>query len=410
MADLFQKCFEFKTTTKIIADEYKSVAEKILFDTSPVDNFGPRMIKDGREYLQFSTNDYLGLTQHPDVKKAAVEAAQKWGISAPMGARPLTGNTELHLELERDVADFKRTEAALVFSTGANAMIGTIASLFGPDDLVVMDQYAHASLICGARIARADIKIFRHNDPDALEKILARTDDKRNVGVVIDGVYSMQGDIAPIPEIAEVKNRYGARLIVDDAHGNGVNGENGRGTAERLGAEDGVDLHLGTFSKAFAVSGGFAAGPASVLEYIRYMAPTMLFTKSSSAIVLKATQASLRACRAEPERRKRMWENARYLQEGLRELELTIGQTQSPITPMRMSGTGAVVMAAALREKYGIWAAAVTYPAIRYGTSILRVIPTANHTKEQISYFLEALGEIKKNHPEFVVPASSPAP
>ncbi|MHC4779740.1 MAG: aminotransferase class I/II-fold pyridoxal phosphate-dependent enzyme, partial [Planctomycetota bacterium] len=322
MADLFTKCFEFKQKTKIIAEEYKSVAEKILFDLSPVLNYGPEMEKEGKTYLQFSTNDYLGLTGHPDVRNAAKEAAEKWGVSAPMGARPLTGTTPLHMELGREVADFKQTEDALTFSTGANAMMGSIACLFGPDDLVIMDQYAHASLVCGARISRATIKFFKHNDPESLDALLARCDADKVKGVVIDGVYSMRGNIAPMPEIVEVSKKHNARLIVDDAHGTGVNGDNGRGTAERLGCEDGVDLHMGTFSKAFVTSGGFIAGPKEVVEYVRYMAPTMLFTKSSSAIVVSATLASLHAARKETWRREKLWENTHYLQKGLRDIGL----------------------------------------------------------------------------------------
>jgi len=409
VTDLFKKCFEFKEKTKIIADEFKAVAEKVLFDLSPVRNFGPHMEKDGKTYLQLSTNDYLGLTDHADVQEAAVEAARKWGTCAPMGARPLTGTTALHIELEKEVADFKKTEACLTFSTGANAMIGTLAALFSPDDVIIMDQYAHASLVCGARISRAKVKFFRHNDPESLANLLDKIDPKRARGVVIDGVYSMHGDIAPIPELVEVKNRYGARLIVDDAHGTGVNGENGRGTAERLSAEDGVDLHLGTFSKAFVTSGGFLAGPREVVEFTSYMAPTMLFTKATSAIVVCATLASVRAARAEPRRREKLWENTHFLHAGLRDLGLDFGNTQTPITPIRMNGTGAVIMAAALREKYGIWAAAVTYPAIRFGTSILRVIPTANHTKEDLQSFLDAIGQLTREHPDFVNAASTPA-
>jgi 7-keto-8-aminopelargonate synthetase-like enzyme len=368
------------------------------------------MVKDGKTYLQFSTNDYLGLTQHPDVQKSAQEAVEKWGICAPMGARPLTGTTNLHMELEKEVADFKRTEASLTFSTGANAMMGTLACLFGPDDLIIMDQYAHASLVCGARISRAKIQFFRHNDAEALEKLLARSDPDQAKAVVIDGVYSMRGDIAPIPEIVEVKDRYGARLLIDDAHGTGVNGENGRGTAERLDCEPGVDLHMGTFSKAFVTSGGFIAGPLGVVDFIRYMAPTMLFTKSTSAVVTVATLASIRASRQDPSRRERLWENTRFLQGGLRDIGLDLGNTQTPITPIRMNGTGAVMMAAALREKFGIWAAAVTYPAIRFGTSILRVIPTANHTRENLEFFLKAMGDLAKEHPEYVNVAQTPAP
>jgi len=404
VADLFRKCFEFREKTRIIADQYKEVAEKIFMDTSPIENYGPRMVKDGKEFLQFSTNDYLGMTRHPDVRRAALEMVEKYGISAPMGARPLTGTTPLHLELEAEVADFKRTEASVTFSTGADAMIGAVASLFGPKDLIVADQYAHTSLLIGARVSRAELKIFRHNDVKALEKTLAQAEPGRAKGVVIDGVYSMHGDIAPIPEIVEIKNKYGARLIVDDAHGTGVNGENGRGTAERTGGEEGVDLHLGTFSKAFATSGGFAAGAAEVIFYVRFNAPTMLFTKSMSAAVAAATLASIRAARKEPERRRTLWENTKFLQDGIRELGFPLS-TQTPITPLRMKGTAAVLAAAFLREKHGIWAAAVTYPAIRFGTSILRIIPTTNHSKEDIRALLHGLSDVRREIPESVAPA-----
>jgi 7-keto-8-aminopelargonate synthetase-like enzyme len=216
----------------------------------------------------------------------------------------------------------------------------------------------------------------------------------------------MQGDIAPMPEFVALKERFGARLLVDDAHGTGVNGENGRGTAERLGCEAGVDLHMGTFSKAFATSGGFAAGPHDVVFFVRFMAPTMLFTKSTSAAVAAATLASLRAVRREPERRKRLWENTAYLQKHLKEMGFHL-TSQTPITPLHMKGTAAVLAAALLREKFRIWVAAVTFPAVRFGTSILRIIPTANHTRKHLDALLEALAAVKREIPEAVAAAPS---
>jgi len=391
VSDIFEKCVRFRDEQRIAAPEDVPAAERVLFGVSPIANAGPWMELDGRKVLQFSTNDYLGLSIHPEVRAAALEYVERYGLGAPMGARPLTGTIGLHLELEARIADFKRTEAAVTFTMGAGAMMGAIACLAKPGDLVILDQLAHASLVCGAKISGASIKYFRHNDPDSLERVLEQSDPDQAKLIVVDGVYSMQGDIAPLAEFCDLRDRYGARLFVDDAHGTGVCGQNGRGSAELLGVEDRIDLHAGTFSKAFGTWGGFVAGPREVIFYIRCLAPTILFTKAAPACVVAATLKSLELVRKGNDRRRKVWQNARYLQRELRGRGFEIGATQTPITPIHFPNSSAVRVADLLRRKHDIWVSAVVYPAVRRGTSIIRVIPTALHTRDDVDKLLEAL-------------------
>lgn len=399
MADIFDKCTKYLSQSRIVKKRRdRRAAIGVLYRQSPLDNAGPWLDIDGRQVLQFSTNDYLGLATDPRVRKAAAEIVSKYGVSAPMGARPLTGTIELHVELERELAEFKRTEKALVFSNGAHVMMGAIAALAGPRDLVILDRYAHASLVCGAKISGARVRFFRHNDVEDLEAILMETPRSLPRMVVVDSVYSMQGDIAPLNELCDLCEKHGARLLVDDAHGTGVCGENGRGTAELLGVEDRVDLHMGTFSKALATVGGFVAGESTIIEYLKYSAPTILFTKAMPACMVAATLESLRLVREAGDRRKALWRNMRMLQDGLRQVGFDIGNTQTPITPIQGNGSDALHMSDALYEKHGIWTSAVLYPAVPIGTSILRVIPTANHTREHVTILLDAMAQLRADY------------
>jgi 8-amino-7-oxononanoate synthase len=395
MADIFDKVTKFHHKTPIVEGNDRKAAMKVLYRQSPIDNAGPWIDQDGRRILQFSTNDYLGLARHPRLRKAAEEMVSKYGVSAPMGARPLTGSTEIHDELERQFADFKRTERSLVFCNGAQAMMGCVAALAGPRDFVVLDRYAHASLVCGVRISGAHSAFFKHNDVEDLDAILQKNPHRPKM-VIVDGVYSMQGDMAPLPEICELCEKHGARLLVDDAHGNGVCGKNGRGTAELMGVEDRIDLHLGTCSKAMATMGGFAAGAADVIEYLRFNAPTMLFTKAMPACIAAATLESLALVREGHDLRAKVWDNARTLQKMLTAAGFHIGNTESPITPIHGNGTSAVHMSGALYNDFGIWVSAVLYPAVPIGTSILRAIPTAAHSKEDLQLLVNALCEMKE--------------
>ena len=395
MADIFDKVAKFLHTSPICNGRDRATAEKVLYRQSPVDNAGPKIELEGREIIQFSTNDYLGLARHPRVRQAAADMVSRYGVSAPMGARPLTGSTELHDELERQLADFKGTERSLVFANGAHAMMGCVAALAGPRDYVVLDRFAHASLVCGVRISGAQMAFFQHNDVADLDALLAKVPHRAKM-VVVDGVYSMQGDMALLPEICDVCKKHGARLLVDDAHGNGVCGKNGRGTAELMGVENRIDLHLGTCSKAMATMGGFAAGDADVIEYLRFNAPTILFTKAMPACVAAATLEALALLRAGHDLRAKLWDNARTLQKMLTDNGFNIGQTESPITPIHGNGTSAVHMSNELFGEYGIWVSAVLYPAVPIGTSILRAIPTAAHSKEDLQALVKALCEMKE--------------
>lgn len=394
VSDIFEKCLRFVERPRIVKPEDQDMAVGLFSAVSPPENAGP-WIGNGRKMLQFATNDYLGLANNGEVRAQAAAAATMYGIGSPMGSRLLTGNTAEALEFERDLAKFKRCEAALTFTSGALAMMGALGSLASPRDLLIMDEHVHTTLNCGAKISGAEVMYFRHNDLGHLKRIVARHANSRPTAIVVDGIYSMAGDMSPLQEIAALKERYHCRLIVDDAHGTGVFGENGRGTAAHLGVESAVDLHCGTFSKAFGTIGGFLTGSAPIIEYLRYNAPTYVFTKAVPLVVIAATQASLELVRNGDDRRARLWHNRKRLQEGLLARGFSIGNTESPITPIQFQGNEALYIAHKLRTSYGIWSAPAVYPAVPMGRSILRVIPTAAHTDADVDYLLEGITEIR---------------
>jgi len=391
LRDIFDKCARASTDIGACFQPDRAVIDRVLFRKAPVDNAGPWIEVEGRHILQLSTNDYLGLCNHPYVRESSRAAVAAYGVGLPMGTRVLSGNTDLHLALERAVAEFKGTEAAVVFGAGVDAMMGAIAALGDSRDWVILDSHAHASLVCGARIAMARIRFFRHNDLESLESILRDVPAARGAIVVVDGVYSMRGDLARLSGLCELCRRYGARIVLDDAHGTGVMGGTGRGTAEHFGVETQIDLHLGTFSKAVGTSGGFAAGRQAVIDYIAHHAPTMVFTKAMSAGVAVATLESLRLMAASGDLRARLWHNAQIIQNRLRELGYDLGDTASPITPIHCEGNDAVYLADNLFREFGIWCGVGIYPAVPLGVSVLRVTPTSLHTREDIDRFLSAM-------------------
>jgi len=395
MTDAFEKCRQFLKQPFGTSNGDRDLAEAVYTSLSPAGNAGPWMDYQGHRILQFGTNDYLGLASHPAVRQRAAEVAAEYGIGQPMGSRLLTGSVAQHVELESKLARFKGTEDAILFSAGAMAMIGALTALAGANDVVFIDENAHATLRLGARASSATIRVFRHNDPNHLESILKKSDPKAAKIVVVDGVYSMQGDVAPLPDLVDLRRRFGFRLFVDDAHANGVFGPQGRGTPFHFGVQDEVDLHLGTFSKAFGTIGGFAAGSYEVVTYLRYHAPTYIFTKALPLVITEATIVALELLQAADDRRAALWNNAQQLQTMLREAGFYVGPTQSPITPIYTSGFRAVYWALQLREKFGIWGSPSTYPAVKMGQSLLRVIPTALHTPEDIRYLVESLKTIE---------------
>lgn len=392
--DILKKCYDFVADPRVIAPEEIDLAVRLLSDVSAPGNAGPWFQTDNGTYMQFSSNDYLGIAAHPNVQKSALEAIEQYGIYAPMGSRTMTGTTRAHLELERRVAEFKGCEAAIVFTTGSLAMIGMVAALASPRDLLLLDQCAHASLVCGARMSGATTVFFRHNDLDHLEHLLREHAGERGAAIIVDGVYSMQGDRAPLAGLVELKHRYGVPLIVDDAHGTGVFGPQGRGTAADQDVADQIDLHAGTFSKAVGTMGGFVAGNESLVTFLRFNAPTYLFTKAMPLAVVAATITALELVEQADEQREELWRNTRRLQMGLRDCGFDIGNTESPITPIQFEGTEALVYAKELRETHCIWAAPVLYPAVEFGTSILRLIPTACHKSDDIDDLLECIASI----------------
>lgn len=392
--DYFQKCYRFLESPSVRRHD-RTYAAELFGGVSPPDNAGPWMETDRQPILQFSTNDYLGLSRHPEVRRAAAEIVAQYGIGSPMGSRLMTGNTELHEELERALAKFKRTEAAIIFPAGLMAMLGSLVALSGPDDLLLVDEHAHASLMLGARASKADLRVFRHNDLNHLESLLERWGRNRPTAIIVDGVYSMQGDLGPLDALVELKERYGARLIVDDAHGTGVFGEHGRGTAAHFGVEDRIDLHMGTFSKAVGTVGGFAAGSAEVIQFLRYHAPTYIFTKSMPLAVVAATLRSLELLQQADDRREQLHQNAREVQERLRERGFDLGYTQSPITPVSARGFDAINMAYELRTACRIWVSPAVFPAVPMDRPIIRIIPTAMHSQSDIESLVDGLTNVR---------------
>jgi glycine C-acetyltransferase len=363
---------------------------------------GARMRFQGRPVIQWAINNYLGLAGDPEVKEAARRAMEEHGTYEPMGSRMLTGNTAAHVELERRLAAFLRKPAAVVFNYGYLGVIGTVGSLIGPGDIVIMDRLCHASIVDGAVLASAGrrFRTFKHNDLDDLERHLKAADRERTGGILIltEGVYGMRGDLADLAGICALKERYGARLYVDDAHGFGVMGPGGRGVGEHLGVQDRIDLYFGTFAKAFAAIGGVTAGPQAPVRWILYNARTNVFAKSLPLVYVAAVQSTLEQIERRPELRERMWAAARRLQAGLTDLGYDIGDTESPITPVYVPAGDmqtAMAMVRTLREEHGIFVSGVVYPVVPPGVVMFRMIPTAGHTDADVDETLAAFRALR---------------
>ena len=356
----------------------------------------------GEKKIMWSVNNYLGLADHPDIKKVAREAVEEYGLSAPMGSRMMSGNTQHHLDFEKQLADFSEKEAAFLFNYGYLGVQGTIASLAGPDDTLVMDKLAHACIVDGAFGSQAQVRVFKHNNMESLETVLKRVNRDRKGGVMIltEGVYGMTGDLAKLKEITELKERYDARLYIDDAHGCGTMGAEGRGTADHFGVQDKVDIYFGTFAKAFAAIGGFSATTKPVRDWIMYNARTQVFAKSLPMVYVKSLGKTLELVRSGEANRQKMWEISNGLKSGLRELGYYVGPGESPIcsvfVPIGTEETAAVGMrlVSYLRER-GIFVTAITYPVIPLGLLMFRVIPTASHTEEDVTTTVAKFKEMR---------------
>jgi len=384
--DLFNKCSAFTR-----AREAQALGVYPYF--IPLEQTeGTEVVADGKRLIMVGSNNYLGLTTHPKVQSAARDAVERYGTSCT-GSRFLNGTLEIHGELERKLAKFVGKEAALVFSTGYQVNLGTISSLVGRRDVVIADKEDHASILDGCRLSLGELKRFRHNSLASLEKNLKSCDTGAGILVVVDGVFSMAGDIAPLPGIVEICGQHGARLMVDDAHSVGVLG-GGSGTAAHFGVTDQVDLIMGTFSKSFASLGGFIAGDASVIHFVQHTARSLIFSASMAPPSVAAALAALEVMQAEPERIERLSAIAVKMRRGLRELGFDTGASETPIIPVIIGEDSHMLMVWKALFDAGIYVNAVLPPAVPPGKALLRTSYMATHTDEQLDYVLDTFARV----------------
>ena len=352
---------------------------------------------DGREVINLASNNYLGLAAHPRMKEAASKAALEFGAGSG-AVRTIAGTMTLHEELERRFGEFKGAEAALMFQSGFTSNAGTVAAILTKEDVIVSDQLNHASIIDGARLSRAEIKVFPHKDVDAADALLTETARPgRHQLLITDGVFSMDGDIAPLPGLAEVAERHGAIMMVDDAHASGVLGPGGKGSVSHFGLDASrVDIQVGTLSKAIGVLGGFIAGPSHLIEWLVNRGRPFLFSTSAPPAVAAACIEALNVIRDEPERLARLWDRTRFFKQGLHDLGFDTGASETPITPV-IAGEEHVAqeLARQLFEE-GVFTPAIVFPTVAKGTSRVRTIVTADHTEEDLSEALEAFERVGK--------------
>ncbi len=367
-------------------------------------DIGSHMKFRGKEMIVWSLNNYLGLANHPEVRRADADAAKKYGLAAPMGARMMSGNSNYHEQLEKELATFVHKEDAALLNYGYQGMVSIIDVLCGRHDVVVYDAESHACIIDGLRLHPGHRYVYKHNDVDDCEKQLQRATaliEKQNSGgilLITEGVFGMAGDQGRLKEIAALKNKYQFRMLVDDAHGFGTLGKTGAGAGEEQGVQDEIDLYFSTFAKSMASIGAFIAGDKTIVDYIRYNIRSQIFAKSLPMPFVLGNLKRLELLRNHPELKNRLWDKALKLQSGLKEKGFDIGKTDSVVTPVYMKGDvpEATAMVMDLRENYGIFCSIVVYPVIPKGHIIYRLIPTAVHTDEDIETTLHAFEETKK--------------
>jgi glycine C-acetyltransferase len=365
---------------------------------------GSRMKFRGKDVIVWSLNNYLGLANHPDIRKVDAEAAQQFGMAYPMGARMMSGNSVHHERLERELAEFEMKEDAVLLNYGYQGMVSIIDVLCSRHDVIIYDAESHACIIDGVRLHPGHRYVFKHNDVEDCEKQLQRATaliEKQGAGgilVITEGVFGMAGDQGRLKEIADLKKKYQFRLLVDDAHGFGTLGETGAGAGEAQDCQDQIDLYFSTFAKSMASIGAFVAGDRAIVDYIRWNIRSQIFAKSLPMPITLGNLKRLEMLKTMPELRQKLWDNATKLQNGLKEKGFDIGKTDTPVTPVYMKGgvEEATAMVMDLRENYGVFASVVVYPVIPKGHIIYRLIPTAAHTDADIEETLKAFTETKK--------------
>ncbi len=387
--DVFEKCLKIYETTQGLRERgYYFFFRKL---ESPQDS---EVVVNGKRVIMIGSNNYLGLTIHPRVKEAAIKAIENFG-SGCAGSRFLNGTLEIHEELESKLARFFRKEAALVFATGYQTNLGTISALLGRNDVAIIDKYDHASIIDGCRLSFGKVKKYRHNDIRDLERILEATKDKGKL-IIVDGVFSMEGDIADLPSIVKLAKTYGARVMVDDAHGIGVLGEGGRGTAEHFGLEDQVDLIMGTYSKSLAAIGGFVAGSTEVIDFIKHIGRSMIFSASLPPSLVASVSTALDIIEEQPQLRTQLWKNTHKMLEGYKKLGFDTGTSETPIVPIIIKDGMKVYKMCKLLFEHGVFVNPVVSPAVPPGRELLRTSYMATHTEEQLDKVLDAFEKVGK--------------
>ncbi|MGH9488735.1 MAG: glycine C-acetyltransferase [Terriglobales bacterium] len=351
---------------------------------------------DGRKVINLSSNNYLGLCTHPRLREAALEATRKLGVGSG-AVRTISGTMEIHMELERHIASFKHTEASVVFQSGFTANAGTVGAIIGRNDFIVSDELNHASIIDGARLSRATIKVFPHKNCNAAEDVLKELASQPGRKLLItDGVFSMDGDIAPLPDLCALAEKYGAVMMVDDAHASGVLGKNGRGTVDHFGLHGRVDVQVGTLSKAIGALGGYVAGSNDLIEFLHLRGRPFLFSTSHPPSVAASCLAAFQVLEAEPERIQKLWDNTKFFKHGLNKLGFNTGASETPITPIMVGeGRKAMEFSRALFQA-GLFVTGIAFPTVPEGKARLRTIVTATHTEQELSDALVILETVGK--------------
>lgn len=386
--DVFQKCRDYRQARDLRAADLYSYYRPLASAQDP-----EVTMADGRKLVMLGSNNYLGLTNHPAVKEAAAAALARYGTGCA-GSRLLNGSLDLHERLEAALARFLRREAAITFSTGFQVNLGTLSCLLGRHDVAILDALDHACILDGCRLGFGKIYKFKHNDMASLEAKLSAVPEGRGRLIVVDGVYSMEGDLAPLPEIVALKKRFAARLMVDDAHGLGVLGENGRGTAEHFSVEGEVDLVMGTFSKSLAAIGGFVAGDAEVIDYVRHTARSAVFSAALPPASAAAALAALEIVEREPERRKQLWEATAYMKRELSGLGFDTGNSESPVIPIVVGDDERALRMVRRLQEEGVFVNCVISPAVPEDRAMIRTSYMATHQRAHLDRALEAFARV----------------
>jgi glycine C-acetyltransferase len=348
---------------------------------------------DDREVVNLSSNNYLGLTTHPRLRERALEAIRHYGVGSG-SVRPIAGTLDIHMELERRLADFKKTEAVVVFQSGFTANAGAVSAILTKDDAVISDELNHASIIDGCRLSRASVHVFPHKDVDAARKILSQLPSSQRKILITDGVFSMDGDLGPLPALCTLAEEFGCIMMVDDAHASGVFGRNGRGTIDHFDVHGRVDIQVGTLSKAIGVLGGYVAGSRALIEFLYQRARPFLFSTSHPPAVAAACIAAIDVLLEDPDIIGRLWDNARFFKAGLLELGFNTGISESPITPV-IVGDGALAMKLSDRLfAKGVFAQGIGFPTVPRDKARVRTIVTASHTREDLQFALDVFGAV----------------